>query len=84
MVWIGLPDGVENWIWGVIGGLVGNILYAGKLPGWMIKAVVTSINWIKYAFTAVRFAIKANPFAAGVIVGGSLVGIDWYIKSNFL
>lgn len=81
---IGLPEGVENWIWGVLGGVVGNIICAGKLPGWMIKAAVSAISWIKWAFYAARVAIKANPFAAGVIVGGSLVGIAWYVKAHFL
>jgi hypothetical protein len=81
---IGLPDAVESWIWGVIGGVVGNIIYAGKLPGWMVKAAVTAVAWIKYTLIGVKAAIKANPFAAGVIAGGAMVGIAWYIKDNFL
>lgn len=81
---IGLLDSVENWIWGVIGSVVGNILCSSQVRGWMVKAAVSSISWIKWAFIGARFAIKANPFAAGVIVGGSFVGIAWFVKSRFL
>lgn len=81
---IGLPDGVENFIWNVIGSVVGNILCSSRVRGWMVRGAVASISWIRWAFVAARFAIRANPFATGAIVGGSLVGIAWYVKSHYL